>query len=534
MKHLLLVLPVLFVACGAPSGPAGPSTPADQPKAGGRLNVWINPDPWEWDLSYNGKSEPNGSGQGMAFNSLLGFKSGVESNGFADLILRPELADRWEVSTDAKNFTFHLRKGVRFADLPPVNGRELTAADVKFSYEYQSRTGEFKKLGSSSFDWMFEGLDKVETPDPYTVRVAFTKPFVPFISYAASDWNPIVAKEVYEADGHLKDRPVGSGPFILDIPASQKGTRWMWKKNPAYFEAGMSYLDEVRWLVIGSEAAAYAAFQTKQVDLLESREGRDTQDILRNSPQAEMQEYLQPRGYHLYLGQRGPLANKQLRQALASAVDRDEMMRLFTGGKGGWTPPGALHGLFTDTEARQLMKYDPDQAKRLVAQAGYPNGVTLEWIVSAEEAESTTQLSQLVQAQLKKAGMNVEFKTFDKTTQRLKRRAGEFDLDSSSGLGQLEADTDSMLWSMYHSAASGNYAKIKDPELDKLLEAQRQEINAEKRRDVLRTLVRYLNDQAWAVDLFYPPQWDLWHPYVKNYRPHFGNRGGYWMAWLDK
>ena len=175
----------LALAC-APAERAAPAPGEGKPKHGGVLNVRVNNDPFDWDLSYVGKSTPNGYGQVMGYNSLLGFEFGPDVK-YEELILRPELAERWEVSPDAKAFTFYLRRGVKFANMPPVNGRELTSKDVKWSYEYWSRTGEFKdkKLPQGQLESFFEGLEAIETPDDYTVVVRFKEPFAPFLNYAA-------------------------------------------------------------------------------------------------------------------------------------------------------------------------------------------------------------------------------------------------------------------------------------------------------------------------------------------------------------
>src|SRR5205807_3320559 len=141
-----------------------------------------------------------------------------------DLVLQPELAERWEVSSDARKFTFTLRKGLHFANIAPVNGRDITSTDVKFSYDYWSRTGEFKdkKLAPGQNAAMFEGLERVDAPDPSAVVVTFKDPFVPFLNYAASSWNHVVPREIYDQDGSYRDRILGSGPYQLDTGASQK------------------------------------------------------------------------------------------------------------------------------------------------------------------------------------------------------------------------------------------------------------------------------------------------------------------------
>lgn len=234
----IVALALAGLACG-PAAQPQPQAASNQPRAGGYLNVAIETDPFDWDITYLGKSNPNNPGIGLAYLSLLRFKSGPEVE-YVENVLLPDLAERWAVSPDARTFTFNLRKGVTYPAMTPVNGREVTAADVKWTLEYRTRTGAFadKKLPVDQAGFLLEGFDRVETPDPSTVMVHFKTPFAPFLNYAASRWNPIMPKEIYVQDGHLKDRIIGPGPYNLDTNASQKGTRLIWKKNPSYYDAG--------------------------------------------------------------------------------------------------------------------------------------------------------------------------------------------------------------------------------------------------------------------------------------------------------
>jgi len=456
------------------------------------------------------------------------------------MVLRPELAERWEVSPDAKVFTFHLRNGVKFANVPPVNGRDLTSADVKWSAEHWARAGEFKdkNLPQGRLEFMYEGLDRIETPDPRTARFYFKEPFSPFISYAASDWNPVVPREIYEKDGHFKDTIVGSGPFQLDVQASQKGTRWVWKKNAGYWDEGKPYLDELRQLVLKEDNTAFAAFQAKQIDALDALFFQDMPGLMKGTPNAKTFKYLQPHAAYLRMGQApGRVVNDvRVRRAVSLALDRDEINKVFAGSDGSWALVGAIAGLFSDAEIKQMFKHDPVEAKRLLAEAGYPNGVTLELPTDNARTQNEVTLYQLMQAQLKKVGMNVDWQIMDTTQQRQRRRAGAYDLDSSTNLAPLEADGDSILYAEYHSSLhrSTNNSKINDPELDRLLEAQRREPLAEKRKELQRNAAKRIVDMMWAAPLVYPPRWDATQAHVMNYYPHLSVHAPHLVSWLQK
>src|SRR5205807_3795221 len=98
---------------------------------------------------------------------------------------------RWEVSPDGRTVTFYIRKGVKFANLPPVNGREFTAADATWTAEYYTRSGALadKKLLPGRNGFMYQGLERADAPDPYTARFVFKEAYAPFLSYAGSTWN---------------------------------------------------------------------------------------------------------------------------------------------------------------------------------------------------------------------------------------------------------------------------------------------------------------------------------------------------------
>ena len=191
------------------------------PRTGGVLTARQTSDPNDFDPT--GKPTNNRSVMCQCYDSLLSFKA-TPDNPYNDVVLQPGLAEKWE-APDGVTFTFHLRKGVQFHDLKPVNGREVTSADLKWSMEYISRSGQFKgdkKLFPALYSDSFQGLASIETPDPYTVVYKFTDPLAPFLNYCAAEWNPVLAHEIYEQDGNFSKTLVGTGPFAAGIPPHRK------------------------------------------------------------------------------------------------------------------------------------------------------------------------------------------------------------------------------------------------------------------------------------------------------------------------
>jgi len=290
-------------------------------------------------------------------------------------------------------------------------------------------------------------------------------------------------------------------------------------------------------LVIKEDATGFAAFQAKQVDLDNASLAYPAYQQVKSAyPSGNYYRYMQPQGYHLHFSQvrNGPLNDVRVRRALALSVDRDELNKTVAGNEGEWAVTAAMQGLFTQEETRRIMKQDVNEAKRLLAEAGYANGLTLEWPIEDNTAQVNLTWFQLIQAQTKRAGINVELKAMDKNDQRAKRRRGDFDIEVVQSLGLLEANADSMMFGIYHSKESTNWPKNNHPELDKILEAQRREADPAKRRDIQRQAAQRAADQAWGVELIYPPKWYISQPYVKNYYPHFSVYQDHTMAWLDR
>jgi peptide/nickel transport system substrate-binding protein len=490
-------------------------------------------EPYNWDPTYAGAG--SSVDYHLVYNTILGWKHGPNVP-YAELTLQPELASSWEIP-DAETFVFHVRPGVKFASVAPVNGRPLVANDLKFSLEYHSRFGSgFAGLPAGVFAGFFQGLDSVETPDDAAVRVKFKAPFVPFLEYAASPYVPVLAREVYDQDGHFKDRAVGTGPYLVDEPSSQRGTRWVLKRNPTYWDTGKPYIDQINQLVFKDDPSAHAAFQAKQVDLLET--GLDltsVNELTRANPTAFKYETLDVRPFHLYMSVKAgsPLADLRLRQAIALSIDRDEFLKTLFDGRGGWPLAGAFPDTFSQDEIHTLLKHDPAQARQLVQAAGYPNGLDLDFIFPGNFFGQIyiTQM-QLLQAQLKQVGINLRLASMDYPAYSTLKKQHNFTITDTPK--EVSGDIDSYLYNVFYPTSNEDYTEVNDPELNTLLLAQRQETDAGKRREVCRQAVHRINvDQVWALGVYQGLVWNLWNPRLQNYAPHFGLTLTMDNAWLQ-
>ena len=161
---------------------------------------------------------------GLTSNRLIRYSFPEETNNTDDVTLRPDLAESWQSSSDSRVWTFKIRQGVKWHNVPPLNGRELTAADVKYCYE------QYAREGVQAFT--FQEIEGMETPDKHTLRVHLKTPNTLFPQNVAESVTVIFPREVLEEDGDLKKRLVGPGPFILK--EHTRKVRIVLQRNPDY------------------------------------------------------------------------------------------------------------------------------------------------------------------------------------------------------------------------------------------------------------------------------------------------------------
>ena len=524
----------LLAACGRGAGnqAAKSSTTAQQtkPKYGGTFNVAVNTDFFDFDPSTGGKSVPNPNAVMLAYETLLDFQRGP-SVPFDQLTLEPKLAEKWE-TPDAQMYTFHLRHGVKFGNLAPVNGREMTSDDVKWTFEYLSRTGQFanKKLPPPSSTYPLDGLDRVDVPDPYTAIVHFKQPFAPFLNYNCTQGLPIVPHEIFDQDGNLTTHMVGTGPFQLDVASTQKGAQWVFKKHPTYWKEGKPYLDEIRFLVLADPATTYAAFEAKQIDMLSRIFGAELKNTQKFTTGAIVQNFVDPEPYGIYITMRQPpFSDERVRQAVALGIDKDEFDKAVGTGQGIWTMLGAANW-WTQDEVKKMTPYDPTKAKQLMAAAGYANGVDAELLISGN---GNPPQQELFQAQMKQVGINVAIKSVDTATYSSRLHSGDFTIVTNRLT--FKGDLDSRLSGEYYSrAAGGDYVGQHDDKLDNLIEDERHEVDPTKRLALLKQTAAYVTEIAFNPGFVAVVGATYWQPYVKNYYDNWSqndlNASDVWLA----
>src|SRR5712691_10099083 len=230
---------------------------AGQPKRGGVLRVrGYDPVHFDHHLTLNAKTNTTLS---FVHSTLLRYKVGPEIAP-GTYTVEPHLAERWEEPDDL-TYVFHLRRGVTWHNKPPLNGRELVADDVKFTFD------RFLNEKANVLRDMLEPVERIEVVDRYTVKFVLKEPFVWLPTRLADSsgmW--IIAPEVVEKFGDLKkpESAIGTGPFLLE--RYEPNVKTVFKRNPDYFLPGQPYIDGVEWLVLTDPSAGLAMYRTGQLD----------------------------------------------------------------------------------------------------------------------------------------------------------------------------------------------------------------------------------------------------------------------------
>ena len=408
----------------------------------------------------------------------------------------PGLAESWTISKDGLKYAFKLRKGITFHD-----GAPFDADAVKFSIERQIVTEHpFNKLGKYPFaNYFFGNVKAVEVVDPLTVEFSLKEPRASFLAVltagAASIVSPTAVKKL-GVDYPLS--PVGTGPF--KFASWDRGQRVVLEKNASYWKHPVK-VDRVIYRPIVEDQARLTELLTGALDLIVGTPP-DFVTQLENNPKITL---LKQVGAHVwYLGinnQKKPFDDKRVRQALNYAVNKDAIVRDVLKGTGTLSRGPVLPNTWGADSALKPYPYDPERARKLLAEAGYPSGFsTTLWVPeSGSGMQSPVAMSTVIQSNLKAIGVNVTLQTMEWGAYLAKLRTKEQDLFALSWMAGNE-DPDLVMYPLLHSSQwtpnGPNRALYKNEKYDELLHQARLTTDQKKRAELYRDAQRILVDDA--------------------------------------
>ncbi|MDP2918810.1 MAG: ABC transporter substrate-binding protein, partial [Dehalococcoidia bacterium] len=482
----------------------------------------------------------------------------AESSYVSDEFLAGDIAESWE-QVDTRTLIWRIRKGIKWQNKAPVNGREVTAEDVKYSF--QRGQGHPQSVYYAGPTVAEADKLKIEVLDKYTVKFTDPEPNARGV-HGQGQWLYIQAKEaVDKGGGNLSDwrNAVGTGPFILEDVVPDSSVRF--KRNPNYYAVDpffpqnqLPYIDILEALVITDESTRIAAMRTRKVEVYNYFPYDKVKTMQSTNPELKMRKMTPDYGFEIFMRvDIAPFSDKRVRQALQFAVDEPKIKTEYFGGDAvilGWPVHSYFKTHYTPLEqlpenSRKMFEYQPDMAKKLLADAGYPNGFKTEVAVGSYWPKGIEQLS-IVKENWKVIGVDLEIKpteasTFVSLIYGKKYPAmvflswGNNGVDDAFGwahdgwVGKGGAKSVYAFSPVHDPVATETYTKL----MNTLSFDEREKIRKEEN---LREI-----DLAWEISLPMPNAYTFWVPWLKGYSgeagigpdpPQFGGIARY--VWIDR
>jgi peptide/nickel transport system substrate-binding protein len=396
--------------------------------------------------------------------------------------LVPWLAERWHTS-DNRNYTFFLKRGVRFH-----NGRELKAADVKFVFE-RAMNPETKH----PYPGYYAAIGDIIVKDDYTVTFALKSLNANFLLNLARQGSVIYPREAVET---LKSAPVGTGPFRFGEWV--RGDRIQLVRNADYHVKGLPKVERVTFRFIADPNAALAALKAGDIDVSLFGLGPEhVTDLQRN---ARFTVIVGDTTNDVILAMnnaRKPFTDVRVRRALTHAIDKTELLKgaMFGMGRPLGSNVDPLNPYFVDLAG--AVPHDPDKARKLLAEAGYPRGFDAVLKVSPQY-QYTVRSGEIIVDQLQKVGVRVRIEQIE-WGQWLSRVWKEADYDLTI-IGHAEA------WDISNYANPKYYFRYDSPRFQELFQKSEVTLDDKARRDLYVQMQRLLVEDAPAVWLFMHPR----------------------------
>jgi len=493
----------------------------EKPQYGGIMRVAIEGDPPSLDM-HQETTFLVAIPMGNVYNTLIKFHPHNHDEIVGDL------AESWLGTDDGMTYTFKLRQGVKFHD-----GTEFTSADAKASWDkiVSPPSGVVSPRKN-----VYQMVKSVEAPDPYTVVFHLHYPAASFIALMALDYNFIYSKARLDEDPNwYKRNALGTGPFKLkDL---RRGSYLEVERNPNYWKEGLPYLDGIKYFMIKDTSARAKSVRT----------GR-THVELRGFPPAEAEAMKKQMGDDLVVRYprinlqwglafnhtKKPFDDERVRKALSLAINRYDMANVLDPLSGLSIVGGIMHPdskfALPPEELQQMPGFGKDheaniaEAKRLLAEAGYPNG--FKTVLSNRAVKLPyIDLGVYLISSWKKIGVEAENQLKESAAWSKDNRAHNFVLNVDP-MGNPSRDPDAMLQT-FITNGFGNDGLISDPEVDALFEKQKVELDEQKRIELVREAQRkILSKMLWMPGLWWK-RIETRSALIKNYEPmhyHHMNR----------
>lgn len=360
------------------------------------------------------------------FDRLVDVEVGTDGNSK----IVPSLAESWDISDDGLEYTFHLRQGVKFH-----NGNDFTAEDVAYTFH---RMLTVEGGVNTEFIDQIKGADEllagetdtlegVEVVDDYTIKVTLKEPFAGFLASISSPGVSIYDSEATEAAGDQFGMDpavtVGTGPF--EFSSWSFNNQLVLTRNEDYWK-GASGLPGVVIKIIPDTETQSMMFESGELDILDLDYAADSADRFTETyPDQIVQGPRVGIVYFTMNFNKEPFQDVRVRKAVQMSIDRQAILDALYGGRGQVEQGIFPHGLIGFNPDQEEIKYDPEAAKALLAEAGYADGFDMEIAADSSASDTMTMALEIVSDQLAEVGIRAEIKNYDESTWLETRKSGE-------------------------------------------------------------------------------------------------------------
>lgn len=422
--------------------------------------------------------------------------------------VKPSLASSWKISSDGKTYTFTLRKGVKFQD-----GTAFNADAVVYNFE---RWMNGKKSGKFAyFPSMFGGykgdeglvIKSVTASDENTVVFTLKRPSAPFLKNLAMSPFAIASPAAIKKSGDKfgTSTAVGTGPYVFK--SWKKNNTITLVKNKHYWKKGLPKLDSIVFKVIPDNSSRLNALKNGEIDLMDGLNPSDVDGIQDNK---DFHVYYRPPMNVAYLGFNvtiKPFDNKKVRQALNMAVDKEALNKAFYNGQAQPATNPMPPVLLGFDKSIKDYPFDLKKAKKLLAEAGYPNGFTTTLYTMSNPRDYMPQpakTAEAIQATFDKIGVKVKIENVEWSSYIEKLQKGGAPMYLMGWIGD-NGDPDNFLYTLLDkdSAGSNNLSFYKSEPLHKVLIDAQTETDEAKRAALYEKAQQIIHEDAPWVPLEY-------------------------------
>ena len=436
------------------------------------------------------------------FDRLVDVEVGTDGNSK----IVPSLAESWDISDDGLEYTFHLRQGVKFH-----NGNDFTAEDVAYTFH---RMLTVEGGVNTEFIDQIKGADEllagetdtlegVEVVDDYTIKVTLKEPFAGFLASISSPGVSIYDSEATEAAGDQFGMDpavtVGTGPF--EFSSWSFNNQLVLTRNEDYWK-GASGLPGVVIKIIPDTETQSMMFESGELDILDLDYAADSVDRFTETyPDQIVQGPRVGIVYFTMNFNKEPFQDVRVRKAVQMSIDRQAILDALYGGRGQVEQGIFPHGLIGFNPDQEEIKYDPEAAKALLAEAGYADGFDMEIAADSSASDTMTMALEIVSDQLAEVGIRAEIKNYDESTWLETRKSGELGSFMSTWSADYN-DPDNFIYTFFGNDEKTRIRSINYPDTEVMerVAKARTIVNEDERLAEYKALEEKLihEDAAWV------------------------------------